>query len=282
MRLYRYYSDPMTIRNNSPQATQMADESMVRCLQAQAQVIWPQERPLFQAYALGHQPRILDMGCGTGEITYRLASLWPGARIDGVDLIRSHLDLAAQSAQERGVNATFHCDDAYIVDLAAEGFDLVVCRHLLQAIPDQKALLARFHACLRPGGVVHVLAEDYGLMQFHPTATDMDDFWRDGPWKFAESISTDLRSGRKVGTWLSELGFRDIAVTYLTIDSLRVDRSTLKQVYQAWADGFSQSIVDHTDLSADQVAAAWADIQNSLDDPNGYAVWHVPVWSARK
>lgn len=260
----------------------MADESMVRCLHAQALAIWPQEQPLLRAYNVGLHPKILDMGCGTGEVTHRLSEIWPGCQIDGVDLIQSHLDLAEKLARDVSMNATFHCEDAYSVALPENAYDLVVCRHLLQAIPDPKSLLARFQGWLRPGGQVHILAEDYGLMHFHPTTVDLDRFWREGPWKFAELINTDLRSGRKVGTWLAELGFQDIAVSYLTIDSFRVKTHTLKQIFQAWADGFSQSIVDHTDFSREEVAQAWNDIQSCLDDPNGYAVWHVPIWTARK
>ena len=57
----------------NPQAKQMADESMVRNLAAQAQAIWPQEAPLFRRYTLPASPRILDAGCGTGEGASRLA-----------------------------------------------------------------------------------------------------------------------------------------------------------------------------------------------------------------
>ncbi len=57
----------------NPQAKQMADESMVRTLDAQARAIWPQEVELFRRYSLPSEARILDAGCGTGEISSRLA-----------------------------------------------------------------------------------------------------------------------------------------------------------------------------------------------------------------
>src|SRR5215216_3763947 len=43
----------------NPQAKEMADESMVRNLAAQADAIWPQEQPLFLRYALPAEPNIL-------------------------------------------------------------------------------------------------------------------------------------------------------------------------------------------------------------------------------
>ena len=64
----------------NPQAKQMADESMVRNLDAQARAIWPQEMPLLRRYALPAEARILDAGCGTGEGSSRLAELFPRAK----------------------------------------------------------------------------------------------------------------------------------------------------------------------------------------------------------
>src|SRR5271169_45932 len=80
--------------NLNPQAEQMADESMVRTLAAQARAIWSQEVPLLQRYTLPAEPRILDAGCGTGEAASRLAELFPRARVLGVDIIDEHLESA--------------------------------------------------------------------------------------------------------------------------------------------------------------------------------------------
>ena len=68
----------------NPQEREMADESMVRNLAAQALAIWPQEEPLFRRYALADDAKILDAGCGTGEIASRLARLFPRASVLGV------------------------------------------------------------------------------------------------------------------------------------------------------------------------------------------------------
>ena len=62
---------------HNPQAAQMGDASMLRTLDFQAQAIWPQESALFARYGLTGALRILDLGCGSGEITRRLAALYP-------------------------------------------------------------------------------------------------------------------------------------------------------------------------------------------------------------
>ena len=74
-------------KERNPQAEQMADESMVRGLAAQANAIWPQEELFLARYALSPDARIADIGCGSGEITARLAGLFPRAYIVGIDIL---------------------------------------------------------------------------------------------------------------------------------------------------------------------------------------------------
>ena len=78
----------------NPQAKQMADESMVRTLDAQARAIWPQESELIRRYGLPDNIRILDVGCGTGEGSSRLAEMFPRADVLGVDVLDQSLDRA--------------------------------------------------------------------------------------------------------------------------------------------------------------------------------------------
>jgi len=98
---------------SSPQAREMGDESMVRNLAAQAEAIWPQERPLFARYLLPASPRILDLGCGTGEITFRVAELFPASQIVGIDLDEGHLERARQRCSRFGDRVRFQKGDAW-------------------------------------------------------------------------------------------------------------------------------------------------------------------------
>jgi trans-aconitate methyltransferase len=76
----------MTGQRN-PQAEQMAHESMLRNLAAQAEAIWPQESAFFARYVLPSRARIADIGCGSGEITMRLAGRYGEAELVGVDIL---------------------------------------------------------------------------------------------------------------------------------------------------------------------------------------------------
>ncbi|HWN81988.1 MAG TPA: class I SAM-dependent methyltransferase, partial [Candidatus Udaeobacter sp.] len=80
----------------NPQREQMADESMVRTLDAQARAIWPQEVALVRRYGFSGAIQILDAGCGTGEVASRLAELFPESRMLAVDILDHHLALARE------------------------------------------------------------------------------------------------------------------------------------------------------------------------------------------
>src|SRR6266850_1980083 len=191
---------------SSPQAKEMADESMVRNLSAQAEAIWPQEQPIFARHPLPRGARVLDVGCGTGEITARLASLFPGASLVGVDLEATHLERARERCVALGDRVRFQTDDALALSFPSNTFDLVVCRHVIQAIPDAPRALAEMARVARPGGRLHVIAEDYGMLWCHPTESDADGFWQRLPPLYGRAIGTDLHVSRKLFTLLSDLG----------------------------------------------------------------------------
>ena len=145
----------MTHEHN-PQADQMGDESMVRNLEAQAIAIWPQEESLFERYRLSADCRILDVGCGTGEISSRLARLYPHASVIAVDLLDGVLEIARDRYRDLAPRLEFRQQDAFKLDFEAHGFDLVVCRHMLQAVPRPITILAQLKQHLKPGGWLHM------------------------------------------------------------------------------------------------------------------------------
>src|SRR3954470_6252125 len=96
---------------SSPQAKEMADESMVRTLAAQAEAIWPQEEPIFDRHPIG-AGAVLDVGCGTGEIVARLAAKYSRASFVGIDLETPHLARAEARCRDLGERVRFEQGDA--------------------------------------------------------------------------------------------------------------------------------------------------------------------------
>ncbi len=265
--------------SSSPQAREMADESMVRNLAAQAEAIWPQEEPIFERHPLG-SGAVLDVGCGTGEITARLAEKFPQASFTGVDLEETHLARARARCASFGSRVRFEVGDALALSFADATFDLVVCRHLIQAVPDASRVLAEIRRVLRPGGRIHLIAEDYGMLHCYPTELDADDFWQRIPRIYGPAIGCDLRVGRKTFTLLHDLEMSDIRVDYIVVDTLRIPRDTFARIWEAWRDGYTDAIVEHSGIPRDEIERRFREMIDCARDPRGYALWQVPVWTA--
>jgi len=268
--------------DENPQSEQMSDESMTRTLAAQATATWPQERPIIDSHDLPDAIRILDLACGTGEFTARLAAHFPKAVLLGIDIDERHLARARQRCADAGDRVRFEAGSAFQLELPDDCFDLSVCRHLLQAVPEPERVVGELIRVTRGGGVVHLVAEDYGMMHFHSHRADLDRFWLDGPVTFARRTGTDLRSGRRMYTIMRKAGLTDVRVNYVVIDTLRVDREIFADIWVAWRDGYARAIARETTLVLDDVLAAFNDMINAIRDPDGYAVWQLPVISGRK
>ena len=265
----------------NPQAKQMADESMVRNLAAQARAIWPQEAPLLRRYALPEAPTILDAGCGTGEGASRLAELFPSASVLGVDIIDAHLDIARSRYAAFGARLRFEHESVFGLDAADDTFDLAVCRHVIHAIPHADRVVAELVRVTRPGGYLHLIAEDYGMLHFQRGALDPNDFWHTVPASFGAATQTDLFVGRNTFGILVSQGLEEIAVDYIVVDTVRVPRETFASILEAWRDGYVDVVGELTPVTRDSARVYFEQMIANIRDPKGYAAWMVPVLSGR-
>jgi ubiquinone/menaquinone biosynthesis C-methylase UbiE len=93
---------------------------------------------------------VLDIGCGTGSLSLLLASL--GHQVMGIDISEQMLVRAEAKAKAAGQSILFRLMDAYNPDLPHSSFDVIVCRHLLWAMPSPAEALRRWSMLLVPGG----------------------------------------------------------------------------------------------------------------------------------
>jgi len=266
----------------NPQREQMADESMVRNLEAQANAIWPQEARLYQRYGLSPGIDILDAGCGTGEGTSRLAELYPQSKVLGVDVLDHHLELARNRYAKLASRVRFEHRSIYELGLPDASFDLTVCRHVLHSIPYVEAVVAELARVTRPGGWLHLIPEDYGMLHFEKGGqVDPDEFWWEVPKIFGEKTKTDLYIGRNLYTILVALGLENIAVDYVIVDTIRVPRETFAAIITAWRDGYAELSAEYSRYSVKETTAYFNQMIETILDPKQYAVWMVPVVGAR-
>jgi ubiquinone/menaquinone biosynthesis C-methylase UbiE len=265
----------------NPQAKQMADESMVRCLDAQAQAIWPQEIELIRRYTLPTGAQILDAGCGTGEGASRLAELFPEAKVLGVDIIDPHLELARSRYANFSPRLVFEHQSVFELEAADRSFDLTVCRHVIHSIPHPDRVLAELVRVTRRGGYVHLIAEDYGMVHFQRGPLDPRDFWHQAPANMGSVTGTDLFIGRNIYELLAAMKVEQITIDYIIVDTLRVPRDTFAAIIKAWRDGFAETIGELTPISHEAAVAYFNQMIANILDPKRYAVWMVPVVSAK-
>ena len=101
---------------------------------------------------------ILDIGCGTGSLTLLLAEL--GHQVTGIDFAPAMIAQAQAKAQAVGRAIPFHVMDAARPHLPSQPFALILCRHLLWALPEPALVLRRWTDLLAPGGRL-LLIEGY-------------------------------------------------------------------------------------------------------------------------
>jgi len=96
--------------------------------------------------------RVADLGCGTGTLSLLLAA--EGYAVDGVDFSRTMVLQARAKAAEHPAagRVGFVVADASEPPLVPGSYDVVLCRHVLWALPDPARGLARWSDLLAPGG----------------------------------------------------------------------------------------------------------------------------------
>ena len=260
----------------------MADESMIRNLTAQANAIWPQERGLFGRYALSPDCLIADIGCGSGEITSRLAGLYPRADLIGIDILEHTVELARARYAALAPRVQFRQGDAFELKLPTGHYDLVVCRHVTQSIPEPERVIAEMKRICKPGGWLHVLSEDYHMLHFMPGLRDADHFWSNCVPAAVRGTGVDERVGRRTWTLLRHLGLQDLTVDYVTVDTIRVPRATFAGIIEAWRDGYTDMLSQQSGWKPEDVRSHFDAMIAGILNPDEYAVWQVPVLGGRR
>jgi len=112
-------------------------------------------QPFFDLLALIRsrpEMRVIDLGCGNGELTALLAEQLPGAVVEGVD---SSAAMLAQAEGRRSARVSFRLQNlAKIADFGA--YDLIFSNAVLQWVPENERILTRMLTTLRPGAQIAI------------------------------------------------------------------------------------------------------------------------------
>ena len=101
--------------------------------------------------------RLLDAGCGTGNITADIASHLPDVNVTGIDLTDESLVLARERATARGLtNVSFQKSNLLEHDAALGGFDFVYCQGVIHHLSDPLAGMKNLNRYLKKDGYAFV------------------------------------------------------------------------------------------------------------------------------
>jgi ubiquinone/menaquinone biosynthesis C-methylase UbiE len=131
-----------------------------RRLQLQSAMLAPHTMHFLVEAGIAEGMRVLDLGCGVGDVSLLLGHLvGPAGAVQGVDMDEASLSVARSRAQQHQfANVAF--DHADITNFRGSpvstdrGYDAVVGRLILQHMEDPIAILRRAASLARPGGIV--------------------------------------------------------------------------------------------------------------------------------
>lgn len=110
---------------------------------------------------LGSANRVLELGCGTGQIAEYLSDK-TGAYVYGIDLIPTAVDLATARTTPKRDRLTFGMGNIHALDITPGEFDTVIAIDTLY-YGDLMPLIATLKAVIQPGGQI---AAYYGMTLF--------------------------------------------------------------------------------------------------------------------
>ena len=122
-------------------------------------------KQLVAAVARQNPAKILDLACGSGDVTTMLQEALPKAQIVGLDFSRPLLT----QAQQRGLPGLAEAD-ALKLPFADGSLDAITIAFGLRNFSDRFAGLSEIARVLKPGGV-------FGLLEFSPPPMPWKLFW---------------------------------------------------------------------------------------------------------
>ena len=99
---------------------------------------------------------VLDVGTSTGIIDNILAKSF--GKVTGTDIDKEAIQFASKNFKRK--NLKFKVEDAMKLSFKSNSFDVVICTHVYEHVPNRQTLFNEIHRVLKPGGICYLAAQN--------------------------------------------------------------------------------------------------------------------------
>lgn len=222
--------------------------------------------------------RILDVGCGLGQLTRAMARIAGSGLAVGVERSDKQLAEANRQASAAGESdlVEFRAGDANRLPLAESewhSFDLVHARFLLEHVPDPLETVRGMVQAAKPGGRIVLEDDDHGILTLWPEPPGVMPIWQ-AYIRSYDRLGNDPYIGRRLVSLLHLAGAEPVRNTWIFFGSCSGDpdlaafventahlligaKSTIQAATQLSDADFEAGIASLRDWSLRPDAALW-------------------------
>jgi ubiquinone/menaquinone biosynthesis C-methylase UbiE len=168
---------------------------------------------VYQGVDLEFNKNLLEVGCGVGAQTKILCRRFPKLNIDGIDLSKAQLKMAAKilAPEIKSGRVSLDQQDAQKMKLKKTNYDAAFVCWFLEHVPDPLLVLKNVYKNLKPGGKVYCSEVFNHSLFMEPYSPAYLKYWfefNDFQWE----IKGHPFIGAQLGNLLKDAGFKNINV----------------------------------------------------------------------
>lgn len=212
-------------------------------------------RAIVNALPLRSGMRVLDLACGDGFYTRRIAErLGSRGFVTGADINRAYLSEASEDTSPKSGRAPidFVIGSVDRLPFPDDTFDLVWCAQSLYTLPDPVGAIRHMARVLRPGGLVAVLENDTLHQLFLPWPVSLE-----LPLRAAELRSflegsgnaSKFYVGRRLPAILAAAGLEPLRMTTHAFDRQAPLGDAEQQLLQSYLEALAERVAPYLDTA---------------------------------
>lgn len=97
--------------------------------------------------------KILDVGCGNGDLLIELRKSGVNCSLYGVDISKGMFSDGEKISKKDNLNINFQAGNLQNLSFGDESFDVIIAKHMLYHVPDIKNGVGEVYRCLKKNGI---------------------------------------------------------------------------------------------------------------------------------